>query len=533
MKFQKYTNNLHSSELYREFERQAVKKGFFDQSEEQRVKVAAAEVALEHVNDISTNVSEDLTQDVMRLATAMRKKGFEKQASDIEETLVTYKKASSALYDVTVDKNKDIFEFAHREGENQIIEGAGELGAIETIETAAMKIRKMIGKEPTGNLPKGASLAALASLVKQADDASDIIQKLQFNKDYILKTIDGFISGLNTSLQLDFNNFQLNTPAADSLYRALGANPQPYYDHVRFHNAAFNGKAVNQQTIIDRIVSDPSNASKYLAAIGANYKLAAFDIELISQALDFSNNDFKAQPSVSKESQEDTRRKAQVVAQQILKDWEILRYNAERERAKASNGLAAWNKGTRELIAKLTEFKKRISGLKLPRDYLSFADSFVKFLPTVKHKVQAPIHALAGFGNSSLDLNSFVSQLERGGTNLLAEAKSAIKITDDATKAVRATGGRLASIQNKISAAVEEKIIPEGHGLLKVRENAAIMEKIVNDNVTGGKEYVLQKLAEQFDKYESYKDFDIKTQQLDNQVTGLIAKLKAAKGRGK
>jgi hypothetical protein len=95
MTLSKYTDNLYQSEVYRELERQAVKKGFFKPNDTEIVRLAAQEINMvEKINQpMDSSPSEDLVQDVVRLAFAMRRKGFIAQAEDIEQKLVIYKQA--------------------------------------------------------------------------------------------------------------------------------------------------------------------------------------------------------------------------------------------------------------------------------------------------------------------------------------------------------------------------------------------------------------------------------------------------------
>lgn len=172
----KYTTNLYASEVYRELERHAVRKGHFDPTPEEQVKLAAQEVKQhEQINQpVSAEPSHDLVQDVARLAFAMRRKGFVSQAADLEEKLVIFKQAESSLYNVTSETNKDFFDMAHSDGDYQV-EGFGELGAVETVENLAAKIRAVTEKNPTGKLPgKSAGLSALADLIKNADIGDEV-----------------------------------------------------------------------------------------------------------------------------------------------------------------------------------------------------------------------------------------------------------------------------------------------------------------------------------------------------------------------
>jgi hypothetical protein len=163
----KYTDNLYASEVYRELERQAVKKGSFKPTETELVKLAAQEVVqTQQINrEVETDPSDDLIQDVARLAYAMRRKGFINQAEDLEQKLVIFKQAESSLYNVTPESNRDFLDFAHRDGDVNLIDGSGDFGTIETLQSVADKILAVTRKEPTGKL---ASLAAM--ITKEAQE---------------------------------------------------------------------------------------------------------------------------------------------------------------------------------------------------------------------------------------------------------------------------------------------------------------------------------------------------------------------------
>jgi len=178
MTLSKYTDNLYQSEVYRELERQAVKKGFFKPTETELVKLAAQEVEREQqINqEVDAVPSDDLIQDVARLAYAMRRKGFVTQAEDIEQKLVLYKTAENALYNVTKETNADLIGFAHRDGDVNLIDGSGDLGAFETMQSIADKILAVTRKQPTGKQPMNsmASLASMINKVAQAEEVSSV-----------------------------------------------------------------------------------------------------------------------------------------------------------------------------------------------------------------------------------------------------------------------------------------------------------------------------------------------------------------------
>lgn len=174
MTLSKYTDNLYQSEVYRELERQAVKKGFFKPTDAERVKLAVQEVQqTQSINqEVDTSASDDLIVDVARLAYAMRRKGLVTQAEDLEQKLVMFKQAENAFYNVTKETNEDLMNFAHRDGDVNIIEGSGDLGTFETLQSVADKILAVTRKEPTGKQPMN-RLAALASMINKVAQQGD------------------------------------------------------------------------------------------------------------------------------------------------------------------------------------------------------------------------------------------------------------------------------------------------------------------------------------------------------------------------
>jgi len=168
MTLSKYTDNLYQSEVYRELERQAVKKGFFKPTDSELIKLAAQEVEQTRIinQEVDASPSEDLIVDVARLAYAMRRKGLIVQAEDLEKKLVMFKQAENAFYNVTQETNKDLINFAHRDGDVNLIEGSGDLGTFETMQSIADKILAVTRKEPTGKQAMN-RLATLASMINK------------------------------------------------------------------------------------------------------------------------------------------------------------------------------------------------------------------------------------------------------------------------------------------------------------------------------------------------------------------------------
>ncbi len=292
MKIAKYTKNLYASEVYRELERHAVRKGHFDLTPEEQVKLAAQEVN-QHTSintPISAEPTNDLVQDVARLAFAMRRKGLVVQAENLEHKLVIFKQAESLLYNVTDEKNKDFIEMAHSDGDFQV-DGFGELGAIETIENIAAKIRAVTEKNPTGKL---ASLNDIATLIKNAfgegeDDvenptttestesgAVNVVTQSSVAqiKEQLKQISDGFKQMQSINLDDAMTTFFHGQPGKSSVFNALGGNYQQLDRYGAMYKAAYGQGQPNAQTIESTLISNPNGANQYLQRIGVQDKIA-------------------------------------------------------------------------------------------------------------------------------------------------------------------------------------------------------------------------------------------------------------------
>jgi hypothetical protein len=299
MTISKFTTNLYASEVYRELERNAVKKGHFKPTEEETIKLASEQISIDkEINKpIDTDVSGDLVQDVSKLAYALRRKGFIAQAEEIESKLVSYAQAEKSLYDVKIEKCKndydkevsffpgnelgvietpetaakkilevvekeptvktagypygvtsesmnDIINFAHRDGDADLV-GFGDQGVFETIHSIADKILEVAHKQPTGKH----SIAELAlEITKTAQESPNTY-----------KTMSGHISAnlvkLSEMMSATFyfgsdilnkengsGNFLANNPSLASLFGTLGGNYKELYDYGTYYNKVFNSK---------------------------------------------------------------------------------------------------------------------------------------------------------------------------------------------------------------------------------------------------------------------------------------------------
>jgi hypothetical protein len=141
----RHDESIFASEVYRELERQAVRKGHFKPTEEDQVKLAAQEIK-------TPKMTGDLVGDIGVLALELRTKGYVKQAEDLEQKLVLYKQAEVHMYNVHDEKGEDVLNFAHKDGDIEIVPAQEERGKVETVQSAAKKILEVVQKQPTGKV---------------------------------------------------------------------------------------------------------------------------------------------------------------------------------------------------------------------------------------------------------------------------------------------------------------------------------------------------------------------------------------------
>lgn len=146
------------SEVLRELERQAVKKGFFDPTEKEIVQHAAKQIK-------KIEPTGNLFVDLCILADGLQARGYVKQANELAKKIALYKTAEVHMYRAIDEDGEDLLDFAHPDGDADLVD-AGDLGKVETLGNIAKKIREVALKSPSGKL----SISKAASLVKQAQD---------------------------------------------------------------------------------------------------------------------------------------------------------------------------------------------------------------------------------------------------------------------------------------------------------------------------------------------------------------------------
>ena len=97
---------------------------------------------------LDLNPSENLLENVLKLAIGLRKQGFHKHADDLEKKFLMFKEADS-LYETSKETGEDLVDQAHPKGSHKL-EGVEGDAVVETIVDAKKKIEEIANKKPTG-----------------------------------------------------------------------------------------------------------------------------------------------------------------------------------------------------------------------------------------------------------------------------------------------------------------------------------------------------------------------------------------------
>lgn len=521
----KYTKNLYASEVYRELERQAVRKGHFDLTPEEQVKLASQEV-IQHnkINDsISAEPTNDLVQDIASLAFIMRRKGFVTQAEDVENNLLLFKQAECALYNVTNENNKDFIELAHPEGDFQV-EGFGELGSVETIENIAKKIRSVTEKNPTGKL---ASIQDISNIIKSAQgfgihdaetptttestENSDVDVTTKSSVDQIKEQLKQISESFNQIQLINFNDamstFLHGQPGPASAFNLLGGNYQTLDRYGAMYKAAYGKGQPSAQTIQNILLSDPSNANKYLQSIGVQDKIA----KKLSDSLVKNAQYFGYNPTQNLFGQSDINEKVKQQAQQIAYSVDT---KIKQQQQAAQAELNKVNTKLADIKAKTSNFTKAIDeaagwSTNNLRDVRNFYIRIKNSIGQLQGWLASTQWLLNGFGFSE-SVQKIVQgiQLLNGSLDNLGKSIQHISGAN-----IPDTYGRLASIRKYLNELINKERDPKNpSNKLKSTMNLVnSMMSAIESNESKGEVAVLAAVK---GGYKTWKEFDNDTMQL-------------------
>src|SRR4029077_15179675 len=124
--------NLSDSEVFRSFEKLANDKGMIAQDPLYKIEQTASKPNL--------NVSDNFEENVLKLSTGLRAKGFSKYADELESRFLVYKEAKTHLYRAHNEDGEDIVNEAHPDGDVHIADATDGHGDLHTTLSKHKKI---------------------------------------------------------------------------------------------------------------------------------------------------------------------------------------------------------------------------------------------------------------------------------------------------------------------------------------------------------------------------------------------------------
>lgn len=179
------------SPIMRSLERVAQEKGLVKPST--LTKTAAKTVDLTPTNSLLDNI--------IKLCDGLRDRGFQKQADELENNLVNYKKAQT-MYETSPEKGEDLVQAAHPKGSHKLEGIDADEAVFEDILDQHVKSLEMINKKPTGKLSSAGAIEAVKKVlandqkknfkvVAQATDPEQLEKVITNNVAKILSIMDG------------------------------------------------------------------------------------------------------------------------------------------------------------------------------------------------------------------------------------------------------------------------------------------------------------------------------------------------------
>ena len=184
---------------------------------------------------------ENLMENIFKLCTGLRVKGFVKEASELEVKYLNYKQAQT-LYETSDEEGEDWVDAAHPDGSHRLVDVDGEEAVVETIIDKHKKDLEIAEKEPSGELKDASQIIqAVRTVLGQskyqpgnlgvyvsglASKAYNVLEDIIAVADKELSIVDipgteRHISRFNaTDLQEKFSTLLLNSPGREEIKSA-------------------------------------------------------------------------------------------------------------------------------------------------------------------------------------------------------------------------------------------------------------------------------------------------------------------------
>jgi len=520
------------SEMERSFLKTAKKKGWVKDEPKQIVRTASAKVP---------TATGSVDVDICLLVNALREKGFEKQASDLESSFTHYKKAETE-YRVMSETGEDLIEAAHPEGDTKIVDSKDGHGDVETDLSAQKKILEIAIKEP-----RKSSLAAAAELIKSAQynefdsgtpaagggssAGGDTTYSLQKTK----AALNALAAEIDKAQQMSFDDamktYLFGEGHKSSLFIALKGDYEKLSKYGGLLYALGNGGT--EQEIYNQMVSDVNASPHYLAniskALGKQYKIAAQHGVLTDRLLSkinerpvvkntpyYTGQTPGAQSAMQEKAQQEQNKwneKAWPVARQIAREVDALRREAEQQVSNVTTALNYIKGNANILSGKIKKMAQRSTST--PKEIAIFADNLSKALPSLHNETQWPARLVRASGQDPSMIARHLGDIDYHAGALNKAAQSGLEDAIPAGR-VRDTLGRLSSILRMIesNAAVQKKHSDEGTGLVTaIKEMQSALQKSVGAGFQN-----LKSTNSNFSDYKNYDDLDTDTMTVNEMI---------------
>lgn len=512
------------SEMERSFLKTAKKKGWVKDEPKQIVRTASAKVP---------TATGSVDVDICLLVNALREKGFEKQASDLESSFTDYKKAETE-YRVMSETGEDLIEAAHPEGDTKIVDSKDGHGDVETDLSAQKKILEIAIKDPGKS-----SIAAAAELIKSAQDGrfdsgtpaagggssagGDTTYSLQKAK----AALNALAAEIDKAQQMSFDDamktYLFGEGHKSSLFIALKGDYEKLNKYGRLLHAL--GNSGTEQEIYDQMVGNINAAPHYLANIskvlGKQYKIAQSREELFKEAqyayTPYSTGQTpgaqRARQEKAQQEQDKWNEKGWPVARQIAREVDVLRREAEQQVSNVTTALNDIKGKANNLSGQIKQMAQQSTST--PKEIAIFADNLSKALPSLHKATQWPARLVRASGQDPSMIARHLGDIDYHADALSKAAQSGVEDAIPAGR-VRDTLGRLSSILRMIesNAAVQRKHSDDGTGLITVIKQ---MQSALQNSVGAGFQY-LKGTNPNFKDYKDYDEFDTDTMTVNEMI---------------
>jgi len=314
-------------------------------------------------SQVDLNPSQSLLENLVKLCSGLRLSGFDKQADELENNFVQFKKANS-LYNVGNETGEDLVHAAHPKGSHKMEDIDSKEATFEDILDKHLQMLNVVNKKPTGKfanskdilksvktvLAQGASKEQLDNAIQNAmtaivNNISKIEMLTSDELTFSIKDYTSIIEKLTSSPTID--NLRKVQDLLDKLESRLDPNGWVHY-------ATFGASGLSEDTW--QGIQSILNQTKKLISNAISWRSQLKQLE--------SNNfDFSKQENVPKQSptvlKEQNISASPIVSRLLALSNKLKAYSAVGNIAK-NNSAASWIK---QEISEISEIISRFNNI--------------------------------------------------------------------------------------------------------------------------------------------------------------------------